>query len=147
MWEVKGEGKTVSISECKSLTVEWTFIWQSHYILLQTSLQWFVTITITSSLPFNVVPHFKPLSWWWLILPMQNDAKKAEKCLKHWHMGTHLRVLSKSYSMNTDMIRYRRLSKILTSLCFERTWSLALKGLIEKLDVRGFKLILHFKSR
>ena len=29
--------------------------------------------------------------------------KKTEKWLKPWHMGTHLRVLFKSYPMNTNM--------------------------------------------
>ena len=38
---------------------------------------------------------------------IQNGAKKAEKCLKPWHVGTHLRVLSKSYPMNTNMTRLR----------------------------------------
>ena len=31
--------------------------------------------------------------------------------MKPWHMGTHLRVLSKSYPMNTNMIGLRWFSK------------------------------------
>ena len=37
--------------------------------------------------------------------------KKAEKLLKPWHMGTHLRVLSESFPMNTNMTEFRRFSK------------------------------------
>ena len=36
----------------------------------------------------------------WLI---QNDAKNLQKRLKLWDMGTHRRVLSKSFPMNTNM--------------------------------------------
>ena len=35
--------------------------------------------------------------------PVQNDAKKPQKCLKPWHMGTHLIVPSESISMSTNM--------------------------------------------
>ena len=38
--------------------------------------------------------------------------KKPEKCLKPWHMGTHLRVLNKSYLMNTNITGFRCFSKI-----------------------------------
>ena len=31
------------------------------------------------------------------------EYKTAEKCLKPWHIGTHLRVLSESYPMNTGL--------------------------------------------
>ena len=33
--------------------------------------------------------------------------KKTRKWLKPWHMGTHLRVLSKSYPMNTNMSGFK----------------------------------------
>ena len=33
--------------------------------------------------------------------------QKAEKWLKPWHMGTHLRVLSESYPINTNMTGFR----------------------------------------
>ena len=44
--------------------------------------------------------------------------KDKEKLLKPWHMGTHLRVLSESYPMNTNMTGFRRFSNILASLSF-----------------------------
>ena len=52
--------------------------------------------------------------------------KTPEKCLKPWHMGTHLSVLSESYSMNTTMTRFRWFSKMRpcaldeSSLCIRR---------------------------
>ena len=42
--------------------------------------------------------------------------KKPQKCLKPWHMGTYLRVLSKSHLMNTKVTRFGWLSKILHPL-------------------------------
>ena len=45
--------------------------------------------------------------------------KRADKKLKPWHMDTHLRVLSESYSINTNMTWFRLLSKIFASLSFE----------------------------
>ena len=41
-------------------------------------------------------------------------------------MGTHMRVLSKSYPMNTNMIGFRRLPKIFVSWAKK---ALALEGL------------------
>ena len=48
-----------------------------------------------------------PLYYWWLILPIQNNAKKLIKWLKLWHMGTLTRVLIKSYLINTNMTGLR----------------------------------------
>ena len=45
----------------------------------------------------------KPSHWWWLIWPILNDAKN----LKPQQKGTHLRVLSKSYPMNTKITGFR----------------------------------------
>ena len=42
----------------------------------------------------------------------------TEKWPKPWHMGTHLRVLSESYPMNTNMTGFKWFSKIFASLCF-----------------------------
>ena len=39
--------------------------------------------------------------------------KITEKLLKPWQMGTHLRVLSESYPMNTNMTGFRLFSKSL----------------------------------
>ena len=50
-------------------------------------------------------------------LANKNDAEKAEKRLKPLHMGTHLRALSESYPMNTNMTGFRWLSKNVASLC------------------------------
>ena len=37
--------------------------------------------------------------------------------LKPWQMGTHLKVLSKSYAINNKMTGFRWISKIFVSLC------------------------------
>ena len=47
---------------------------------------------------------------------MQNP----EKSPKPWQMGTHLRVLKKSYPMNTNMAEFRWFSKIFALLCIGR---------------------------
>ena len=36
----------------------------------------------------------EPLYCWWLIWPIQNDAKMPRILLKPWHMGTYLKVLN-----------------------------------------------------
>ena len=41
--------------------------------------------------------------------------KNPETSLKPWHMGTHLRVLSESYLMSTNMTAFRWFTKILHS--------------------------------
>ena len=51
---------------------------------------------------------------------IQNDAKKHEKRLIPWHMGTHLRVIGGSYLMNTNMTGFRWFTKSFASLCFGR---------------------------
>ena len=64
---------------------------------------------------------FQPLCCWWLIWPIQNNAKNLlKKLLKYWHMGTHLKVLSESYLMNTNMTGFRWFSKIFAYLYFGR---------------------------
>ena len=45
--------------------------------------------------------------------------KKSEKLLKPWHMGTHLRALSESFLMNTNMTGFGWFSKLFAS-CFGR---------------------------
>ena len=66
------------------------------------------------------ISFFYPLCCWWLIWPVQNDAKNLRNWLKPWHMGTDLRVLSESSSINTNMIGFRWFSKIFVSLCSGR---------------------------
>ena len=51
--------------------------------------------------------YFKLFCCWLLIWPVQNYAKKTEKCVKPWHMGTHLKVLSQGYPMTTNMTGFR----------------------------------------
>ena len=67
-----------------------------------------------------------PLGCWWLIWPIQNDAKNPEKWQKPWQMGTHLKVLSESYQMNTNMTWFRGFPKIFV---LWRKVASALKGL------------------
>ena len=55
---------------------------------------------------------------WWFIWPIQNDVKKKLKMIETLAHGTHLRVLSESFPMNTNMTGFRWFSKILTFLCF-----------------------------
>ena len=51
---------------------------------------------------------------------IQNNVKKAEKWLKPWQMGTHLRVFNESFPMNTKMIGFRWFSKIFEFLCLRQ---------------------------
>ena len=51
-------------------------------------------------------------------LPIQNDAKSMKNSPKPWHMGTHLKVLTESFLMSTNMTGFRCFSKIFASLCF-----------------------------
>ena len=57
-----------------------------------------------------------------IIWPLYNNAKIHEKWLKPWHNGTHLRVLSESYLMNTNMTGFRWFSNNIASLCYEKKW-------------------------
>ena len=50
--------------------------------------------------------------------------KKSERCLKPWNMGTHLRILSESYPMNTNITGFKWFSRIFASLCSGRKQSL-----------------------
>ena len=52
---------------------------------------------------------------------IQNDAKDLEKCLKPWHMGTHLIVLSESYLLNTNTTGFGWFSKILHPCALNET--------------------------
>ena len=57
---------------------------------------------LQSLTPMLLLANFANTKW----------CKKPEKWLKPWQMGAHLRVLSESYPMNTNMTRLRRFSKI-----------------------------------
>ena len=49
--------------------------------------------------------------------------KKTKICLKPWQMGTHLKVLSESFPMNTNMTGFRGFSRYLDFLCFRQKLS------------------------
>ena len=57
-------------------------------------------------------------------LPNTKWCKNPEKLPKPWQMGTHLRVLSESFPMNTNMTGFRGFSKIFVFLCLG--WKLSL---------------------
>ena len=61
--------------------------------------------------------------------------KPKIKCLKPWHMGTPLRVLSKSYPMNTNMVEFRWFSKYLCPCALDES-SLSIGGV--NIDVHSF---------
>ena len=67
---------------------------------------------------------------WGLIWLIQNHARILRNSLKPWHMGTHLRAISKSYPMNTNMKGLRYLSRIVAFLCFSRKQHQNWRGLI-----------------
>ena len=66
-----------------------------------------VTCTMNSHLPLMLLVANLAYTKW---------CKKPEKWLKLWHMGTHLRVLSECYLMNTNMTGLRRFWNFLASL-------------------------------
>ena len=72
---------------------------------------------------------YQPFCYWWLILPIQNHAKNQRKWLKPWHMGTHMRVLSESYPINTNMTGFKWFLKTIWVLVLWTKVTSALKGL------------------
>ena len=68
--------------------------------------------------------------------------KKTEKRLKPWHMGTHLRVLSESYPMYTNMTGFRWFSKNLCILVLWTKVAWALKGLSSKKATKGWTILI-----
>ena len=63
-----------------------------------------------------------------VILLIQNDAKKLKND-RNPHMSTHLRELSESYPMNTNMTVFRCFFKNLCNFVFSAKVALALEGL------------------
>ena len=59
-------------------------------------------------------------------MSIQNDTKKLLKMTETLAYGTHIRVLSKSYPINTNMTGFRRFPKISAFLCFDKN-SLSIK--------------------
>ena len=68
----------------------------------------------------NISKFPNSLTLFLLVANLANSkwGKKNEKWLKPWRIGTHLRALSESYPMNTNMSGFRWFSKIAVSLCF-----------------------------
>ena len=66
--------------------------------------------------------------------------KKLEKWLEPWNMGTHMRVLSESYPMNTNMTGLDGFLKSLY-LWFWVKVDLALEGLVQELNVSSAGLL------
>ena len=54
-------------------------------------------------------------------------------------MGTHLRELSESYLMNTNMTGFIWFSEIFTSLCSDKSIVSALEGLKEQLKIHNLE--------
>ena len=68
--------------------------------------------------------------------------KKAEKWLRPRHMGTHLRVLSESYVMNTNMIGFRPFSKALYHCALDKnTFSI---GRVNALSNIVRNVVIHY---
>ena len=80
--------------------------------------------------------NWKPEKW--PIWPIQNDAQTRKMT---WHMGTHLRVLSESYLMNTNMTGFMWFSKIFVTQWFGLKVASALEGLIVKYKPNSYTFI------
>ena len=65
--------------------------------------------------------------------------KNPEKWLKPWQMGTHLRALSKSFPMNTNMTGSRRFSKF-KYLCIVMLWTIVASAAEGCLMFSGWKV-------
>ena len=60
-----------------------------------------------------LVANLANTKWW----------KKLRKWLKPWQMGTHMRVLSESYPMSTNMTGFRWFSEVFRNLCILVLWT------------------------
>ena len=96
------------------------------------------TLTIICQLtPMLLVANCTNTKWW----------ENPEKLLKPWHMGTHLKVLSESYPMNSNITGLRWFSVIFVSL--HVLWTnvaSALKGL-KTSEYRKFIVLLNLQYR
>ena len=81
----------------------------SYWLMLADELVKFILYIVSLTLML-LVPNLANTKW----------CKNPENLLKPWHMCTHLRVLSESYPMNTNMTGFRWFSKLFASLCFGR---------------------------
>ena len=77
---------------------------------------------------FDIGVVYNPLTLMLLVAKLANTnlCKNPEKSLKPWHIGTHIKGLSESYPMSTNMAGFRWFSKIFG---FWMKVALALEGL------------------
>ena len=87
----------------------WSTQWSDEYqsiLMTKKYFEKYFTVSIEGKDPFLtfilLVVNLADIKW----------CKKPEKWLKPWHMGTHLRVLSTSFPMNTNMTGLSWFSKI-----------------------------------
>ena len=119
--DVKGCRQTFETNDSKIIYVYFknyykVFVW----VLYPELIWWILLATFSHSLTLlPVVANFVNMKWW----------KKAEDWLKPWHMGTHLRVLNKSYLMNTNMIGFRWVFKRFCVFVLGKKVASALEGL------------------
>ena len=93
--------KVLFFSCSPSIMARLYYIWSSAVTLLQIFVIYFLTL-------MPLLASLANTKWY----------KKHGKWLKLWHMGTHMRELSESFPMNTNVTGFRWFSKIFASLCF-----------------------------
>ena len=67
-------------------------------------------------------------------LAITKSCKNHEKLMKPWQMGTHLRELSKSFPMNTNMTGFNGFQKALRPCALDLKVAPALEGLFDLLQ-------------
>ena len=107
--------------------IDWNLSFYKIICLTYLSLQWmylyWLQVLINCKEETYTMQHpmqklgFQPLllvanNW-----TIQNDAKNLKKITETLAYGTHLRVLSESHPMNTNMTRFRHFSKSFAFLC------------------------------
>ena len=99
----------------------WTVASKNHCIS-QTSLNELFCLSPLSFIPAMLHCSLYFSLYTLLVANLTNTkwCGKPDKWLKPWHMGTPLRVLSKSYLMNTNMTGFIWFSKIFASLLLGR---------------------------
>ena len=99
---------------CHKTCIVWKKIIQKIYFYLPTfpiylgplqETNFFLALT-----PMLVVANLAYTKW----------CIKPERWPKPWHLGTHLKVLSSTYPLNTNMTGLRWFSEIFASVCFGR---------------------------
>ena len=122
---------TASVCMCNHMSHLWTillFVWERPRLLYVAVYIWVIywhCAILTACLVKMISFIYNPVLTLMLLVADWAITKwciQTKKWLKPWHMGTHLRVLSENYSMNTNMTRFRWFSKMFmfASLCFGR---------------------------